>query len=229
MSPVPFSHKEDKLFRYDSYSNVISTTTGITTTSLVRATTLYTFTYNVRYTDDSLLTEQRAPNGVVTRSQRAHPDPLRRAGSRLRDRRSAQFRGNCAQYREHCVSLQWYAVRRTLSDTGTPGAPLSYDPWGTPQYGATPPTFGFTGELHDSASGMVNLRARWYHTGRGTFTSRDPFAGFAKQPYSLHPYQYGYSNPVLYNDPTGTVTGGGGIEEQFCRARGGYWDADRKR
>ncbi|HEY3231835.1 MAG TPA: hypothetical protein VGJ87_21575, partial [Roseiflexaceae bacterium] len=47
----------------------------------------------------------------------------------------------------------WYAadalgsVRRTLSDTGTPLGIVNYDPWGAPQAGATPPTFGFTGEL----------------------------------------------------------------------------------
>jgi hypothetical protein len=35
------------------------------------------------------------------------------------------------------------------------------------------------------------------------FASRDPFAGFPAQPYSLHPYQYGYSNPILYTDPSG--------------------------
>ena len=50
---------------------------------------------------------------------------------------------------------------------------------------------------------MVYLRARWYNPGSGTLTTRDPFAGFPKTPYSLHPYQYAYSNPVLFVDPTG--------------------------
>lgn len=54
-------------FRYDQYNNVISTTVGITSTSLLRATTLYTYTYNVRYAGDSLLQEVRSPDGVVTR------------------------------------------------------------------------------------------------------------------------------------------------------------------
>lgn len=53
-------------YRYDQYNNVISTTLGITTTSLVRATTLYTYTYNVRYPGDSLLQDVRSPDGVVT-------------------------------------------------------------------------------------------------------------------------------------------------------------------
>jgi YD repeat-containing protein len=70
----------------------------------------------------------------------------------------------------------WYAadglgsVRRTLSDTGLPNAPVNYDPWGTPETGSVP-TFGFTGELQDASTGLVNLRARWYSTAHSTFTS----------------------------------------------------------
>ena len=78
----------------------------------------------------------------------------------------------------------------------------SYDPWGTSQT-ALADSFGFTGELHDGD--LVHLRARWYHPSTGTFTSRDPFAGFDTQPYSLHPYQYAYSNPVLLTDPSGEL------------------------
>lgn len=47
------------------------------------------------------------------------------------------------------------------------------------------------------------LRARWYDPTSGTFLTKDPFAGFPRQPYSLHPYQYGYSNPLRWTDPTG--------------------------
>jgi RHS repeat-associated protein len=52
-------------------------------------------------------------------------------------------------------------------------------------------------------AGLVYLRARWYAAGSGTFTSRDPFAGYAQQPYSLHPYQYAYSDPLRWTDPSG--------------------------
>jgi len=89
----------------------------------------------------------------------------------------------------------WYmddalgSVRGTLSESGVPGGSVNYDPWGTPEGGTPPATFGFTGELQDPATGLVNLRARWYHTGYGTFTTRDSFQGFSEQPYSLHPYQ----------------------------------------
>jgi YD repeat-containing protein len=49
-------------FRYDAANNVISTTVGITATSPLRATTLYT------YTAGSQLLEQRGPDGVITRN-----------------------------------------------------------------------------------------------------------------------------------------------------------------
>jgi RHS repeat-associated protein len=102
----------------------------------------------------------------------------------------------------------WYlgdtlgSVRQTLSDSGAVLGTVNYDPWGTLESGSVP-TFGFTGELQDSAAGLVNLRARWYSTAQGRFGSRDPFDGFPEQPYSLHQYQYGSSDPVLQTDPSG--------------------------
>jgi hypothetical protein len=66
------------------------------------------------------------------------------------------------------------SVRLTLSDAGMPLDVVNYDPWGTPESG-TIPIFSFTGELQDVTTGLVNLRARWYHTGRGTFTAWSDF------------------------------------------------------
>lgn len=89
------------------------------------------------------------------------------------------------------------SLRQTLDNAGAPLSALHYDPWGTPESGTTPAPFGFTGEVQDTASGLVHLRARWYQPNQATFLSRDPFAGFDMEPYSLHPYQYAYSNPML--------------------------------
>jgi RHS repeat-associated protein len=61
--------------------------------------------------------------------------------------------------------------------------------------------FGFIGKPHHDD--LVYLRARWYAPGQGRFVSKDPFAGFPEMPYSLHAYQYAYSNPVMWTDPTG--------------------------
>jgi RHS repeat-associated protein len=80
----------------------------------------------------------------------------------------------------------------------------------------TPQPFGFTGELH--RAGQVYLRARWYAPGQGRFVSEDPFAGFAERPYSLHAYQYGYSNPLRWTDPTGENPLGVGGVSAACLA-----------
>jgi RHS repeat-associated protein len=92
------------------------------------------------------------------------------------------------------------SVRLTLDDNGTAYSGATYDPWGSPERGSVG-TFGFTGELQQGDN--VYLRARWYNAANGTFTSKDPFEGYSQQPYSLHPYQYAYSNPVLWTDPSG--------------------------
>jgi len=116
----------------------------------------------------------------------------------------------------------WYvgdvlgSVRQTLDDAGAVLGSVQYDPWGVPTTG-TPQPFGFTGELH--RAGQVYLRARWYAPGQGRFVSEDPFAGFAEMPYSLHAYQYGYSNPVRWTDPTGTIVCLG----ELCRNGGSGW------
>jgi RHS repeat-associated protein len=92
------------------------------------------------------------------------------------------------------------SVRLHLDDTGAALAPTSYSPFGTPTVGSPEP-FGFAGELH--VGGLQYLRARWYDPAAGVFVGRDPFAGCPRTPYSLHPYQYSYSNPILNTDPSG--------------------------
>ena len=87
----------------------------------------------------------------------------------------------------------WYvadrlgSVRALLDSTGGVTAGYNYDPFGTPQ-GSNSADYGFTGEPQHSASGLVQLRARWYSTGSGRFITRDPFPGKPAQPMSLAYY-----------------------------------------
>ena len=55
------------------------------------------------------------------------------------------------------------SVRQMLGDAGVPLDVVNYDPWGAVESGSVP-TFGFTGEVQDSAAGLVYLRAWWYDT-----------------------------------------------------------------
>jgi RHS repeat-associated protein len=103
---------------------------------------------------------------------------------------------------------EWYAtdalgsLRFTLDGDGLATSGTTYDPFGQRERG-TIATFGFTGELQDANSDNVYLRARWYNPSHGAFMAQDPFGGFDTLPYSMHPYQYAYSNPGLFTDPSG--------------------------
>jgi RHS repeat-associated protein len=107
----------------------------------------------------------------------------------------------------HPQGLNWQvhdglgSLRQILDGSGTTTNRADYDPWGQPQ-GSASSSFGFTGEVQ-ADNGLTYLRARWYHPGQGTLLGRDPFEGFADQPYSQQYYQYAYSNPVNWTDPSG--------------------------
>jgi RHS repeat-associated protein len=61
----------------------------------------------------------------------------------------------------------------------------------------------YTGAQTDLDTGLVYLRARWYDSATGRFTTRDPFPGFVVLPQTLHPYVYVNNNPVNLTDPSG--------------------------
>ncbi|MCE7989396.1 MAG: RHS repeat-associated core domain-containing protein [Caldilinea sp. CFX5] len=52
-------------------------------------------------------------------------------------------------------------------------------------------------------SGLVYLRARFYHPVLGRFLQWDSFAGFQQRPQSLNRYSYTENNPVNHRDPSG--------------------------
>jgi RHS repeat-associated protein len=77
-----------------------------------------------------------------------------------------------------------------------------FDAWGQllSSTGAIP-TYGFAGREPD-ASGLVAMRARYYHPAYGRFISRDPM-GLASS--GISPYQYADGNPISFNDPSGLI------------------------
>jgi len=110
------------------------------------------------------------------------------------------------------VTRAWYgtdlqgSVRYTTDDggnvgdgsAGNVGGPAGYDPYGAPEGTSAPAPFGYTGELQDPGTGLVNLRARTYNPPVGQFLTRDPLEQQTGQAYA-----YAGGDPVNNADPSG--------------------------
>ena len=152
-------------FTYDALSRMLTTTKG----SEQRANTS---------NGDGTLVAQTA-NGT-TRFTQDLVSPLSQILQTTQGTTTKHYvYGHERLYDQAGIVKTWYgadalgSVRQTLDGTGASFSALNYDPWGTPQGGATPPLFGFTGEWQDAGVGLVNLRARWYVPGQGKFLTRD--------------------------------------------------------
>jgi RHS repeat-associated protein len=101
------------------------------------------------------------------------------------------------------VSDRLGSVRAMLGNTGDLGSTYNYDPFGGLESTTRPWDYGFTGEQHEAATGLVQLRARWYSTASGRFLTKDPYPGTLRRPMSLNAYLYSFDDPVNYTDPSG--------------------------
>jgi RHS repeat-associated protein len=64
----------------------------------------------------------------------------------------------------------------------------------------------YTGQEYDtdvSGAEQYNLRARYYMSGIGRFTSEDPVKGGIRPPQNYNCYSYSSNNPINWFDPTG--------------------------
>ena len=94
------------------------------------------------------------------------------------------------------------SVVAVTDDAGSVVDMTAYAPYGQPRSGATT-AFGFTGELQDPTTGLVQLRQRWLDPATGQFLSADPVFGTPDVPASLHDYTYATDDPVNVLDPSG--------------------------
>jgi RHS repeat-associated protein len=79
------------------------------------------------------------------------------------------------------------------------------------------PTYGYAGREPD-ASGLVQMRARYYAPGYGQFISRDPL-GLAA---GINPYAYAEGNPLGFNDPDGLLA------RRVGNAAAEYWGENKR-
>jgi RHS repeat-associated protein len=91
----------------------------------------------------------------------------------------------------------------TFSSGGAIIDASSSDPFGTPQAAFTSggPTIGYQGQW--SSQGNVDMGARWYGLGTGTFLSGDPASVPIQTATDANRYLYAGANPVTHADPSG--------------------------
>ncbi|PJJ70964.1 RHS repeat-associated protein [Diaminobutyricimonas aerilata] len=80
-----------------------------------------------------------------------------------------------------------------------------YSDWGVPTFdtlGWNSET-GYTGELSDTATGLVNFYARSYDPDSATWLTADPYRGDPTNPQTLHRYSYVGNNPTTLTDHLG--------------------------
>ncbi|MBN6055270.1 hypothetical protein JYK22_25260 [Nonomuraea sp. RK-328] len=107
----------------------------------------------------------------------------------------------------------------------------NYDPFGTisAQTGVKT-TLGYQGEYTDPDTGKVNMHARWYQPGTGSFASRDTATLTPNPSVQANRYTYANASPLTGIDPTGHATvitdgvGGVGMTPTYAgSAVGGVW------
>ena len=99
-------------------------------------------------------------------------------------------------------------VRVATDSTGAVTDTWTYSVDGqlTARTGTTPVTVGWRGETHDTTTGLIWLRARWYDPATARFLSADPWHGDPSNPISLNRYVYANADPVNMHDPSGLFT-----------------------
>ncbi|MFI6596885.1 RHS repeat-associated core domain-containing protein [Nonomuraea sp. NPDC050536] len=94
----------------------------------------------------------------------------------------------------------------TYSGTVLTGT-TAYNPFGEVTAQTGPKTnLGYQGEYTDPDSGKVNMAARWYQPGTGTFTSRDTQTQDPVPSVQANRYTYANASPLTGTDPTGHST-----------------------
>ena len=107
-------------------------------------------------------------------------------------------RGSVAQ--ELTYNDSWYTFGGFLSTKGVNS--YTYTPFGEPLTGEGS-GYRFNGEYYDSATGMLNLRARQYEPSVMRFSQRDLLKGDQSAPLSLNRYLYCENDSVNFVDPSG--------------------------
>jgi RHS repeat-associated protein len=97
------------------------------------------------------------------------------------------------------------SVRLLTNSSGAITDSYTYDAFGNTQSstGSTVNPYRYTGQQFDSLIGLYSLRARYYDSASGRFTSRDTAEIDFNNPVELNRYSYVHNDPVDFSDPSG--------------------------
>ncbi|MCS0637858.1 YnfC family lipoprotein [Streptomyces sp. LP05-1] len=80
----------------------------------------------------------------------------------------------------------------------------AYDPFGVPTAATeVAGNLGYQGDYTDPDTDQVNMGARWYNPGSGSFDSRDTYQYSSGASVLANRYTYGSAAPMNYSDPDG--------------------------
>ncbi len=132
----------------------------------------------------------------------------------LADGTNTYLYGN-ARLAQYQTAMQYFgadglgSVRQLYDASGQVVGSSRYDPFGNvmSQGGMATSVFAFAGEQQD-ATGLEYLRARYYSSAQGRFTTHDSWLGDPGFPISFNAWAYADSNPINRVDPSGMATVG---------------------
>lgn len=132
----------------------------------------------------------------------------------LNKRSRPQVRGMLRGDMTYYLNDQLGSVTHITDRTSETLEQYRYDAFGslmtpiTPEYN----TIGYTGQILDPKTGLMDYNARWYNPNVGRFTTEDTYEGEIANPLSQNLYTYVTNNPIGYTDPSGhegiVVSGG---------------------
>ncbi|MFE6417422.1 LamG-like jellyroll fold domain-containing protein [Streptomyces rochei] len=101
----------------------------------------------------------------------------------------------------------------------------AYGPFGTTTAtDGNMPDLGYQSGWTDPANGNVNMAARWYQPGTGSFTSRDTWQLNPSPSARANRYGYGIAAPLLHIDPSGhDVIAPGRTRVPYSGSSGGWY------
>jgi RHS repeat-associated protein len=100
------------------------------------------------------------------------------------------------------------SVRALADESGVIADRYTYDAFCVllAHQGTSDNAYLYRGERYDSDLGLYYLRARFMNPDRGRFWNADTYEGSNSDPASLHKYNYGSANPVMFIDPSGHMS-----------------------